>query len=152
MNGSRAAAGCVLGCLVASIVSACLDTTPLDFQRTARDAGSDAPEDTTCRRCLSGDGAGCQAAYEQCRLDATCWAVIDCSLRRDCMSPPSFSDRFACADPCLQSAGLDTPNHPAINTLLALNICANDTCRDSCIKSAPDESGDPLRSQHRGAR
>jgi hypothetical protein len=129
---------CVACALASCFASACLDTTPLDFRRAPRDAGSDAPEDTTCRQCLSGDRAACQAAYEQCQLDATCWTVIDCALRSNCMSPASFEDRFSCADPCLKSAGLNTPNHPAINTLLTLNVCANDTCRASCIKSAAE--------------
>ncbi|HEY6556714.1 MAG TPA: hypothetical protein VI072_05555 [Polyangiaceae bacterium] len=121
--------------LPAVFAAGCLDTKPLDFEPVSADAGTDAPEDPICRECLSSDQGQCQAAYEQCRQDETCWTVINCALERSCMNPPSFEDRFTCANPCLQSAGLNTPNNPAIDTLLTLNICANDSCRSSCIKS-----------------
>ncbi len=120
---------------LAALATGCLDTEPLDFEPAPADAGADGPEDPFCRQCLSSDQGQCQAAYEQCRQDETCWTVIDCALLRNCMNPPTFEDRLACANPCLQRAGLSTPNHPAINTLLTLNICANDSCRSSCIKS-----------------
>ena len=84
-TSARSVFGFACGFTAVVVTAACLDTTPLRFERESPADAGVAPEAPACRQCLSAEGP-CQAAYEQCRADTTCWDVIDCSLARSCLS------------------------------------------------------------------
>jgi hypothetical protein len=120
--------------------SACVDTSPLPFERRSTDAGGDAaPIDgavlNACRRCVTDADGPCRPDYEVCAADAQCVAFTDCLFEIGCFSLGDLQARIACGKPCFDKTGVSTSGDPALNHALPVNGCTSpgNVCAGVCV-------------------
>lgn len=126
--------------IVAAIVCACADTTPVLVIDERNDASTlDAPEAssalTACLQCLTtpdNPGPGCADEIAACEANAKCKITLECAVRKECFLAPSREDLINCGTACTDEAGIKTESDPSVALAASLDGCIEINCASVC--------------------
>jgi hypothetical protein len=125
--------------LIALVLGACVDTSPLPFTPQTVDpaptdggTAGDGAAAARCRECVVGEGQPCRSEWDRCRAEPRCEALVECLFVEGCFRIAALEQRIACGDPCFDQIGLSGADDPALTLALPINICTQDTCLEAC--------------------
>lgn len=120
----------VAAAVLARVVPACLDVTPVYVPEREASAANGEP----CLACLDEPNAdgGCRDQIDVCLGNAKCAEVYRCVAANACFDLPTLDDKIFCTVPCLEDAGITTTGDPTVGVLVDVVKCGQSGCGVAC--------------------